>query len=254
MKEIFAVFGRLGFLGFGGPIATMGMMEEEACQKRKWLSTTDFAEIYTVVKMLPGPASTQMAVYLGYLRGGVVGGILAGTLFILPCFFVVLGYSIWYSQRGAVAMGSPVLFGFQLGALVVIGLSVYQLGKPYLKHADAWVIALVSAGVVLWQPRLEPLVIFGFGMTGAFVRGRTRPVAWMPWLTLGGLGGAAAGALKSLFWVSLKSGAFVFGTGLAIIPLLEGEAVQHHHWLTHSEFMDGLAIGQVTPGPVVATV
>lgn len=263
--EIGSVFLRLGAFGFGGPIATMAMMEQEAVRRRSWVTPSEFAEIYAVCKVLPGPVSTQMAIYLGMKRAGnAMGGVLAGVLFVLPSFLMVLGLSAIYRYSGAVGRAGAFLSGLQAAALAVILLSVWTLGKPYRRDVRAWGICAASAGIVSARPGWEPLVILSAGLAGAFWRSRKvgaptagatrlRSVAWVlpagSWL-------AAKGSVPlwvQLFWVCFKAGAFVFGTGLAIVPVLEAEAVDKHGWLTHSQFMDGLALGQVTPGPVVIT-
>jgi chromate transporter len=253
LREIASVFSRLGLLGFGGPIATMAMMEEEACRKRGWLTQQRYSEIYAITKVLPGPVATQMAIYLGWHRRGWLGGLLAGVLFVLPSFLIVLAVSYLYLHSGEVP-GSHALFGgMQAGALAVILISTVQLGQHYRDRLDAWMIVLMSTILIWVVPRWEPVVILVFGFVGAM---RSRVVA-PAFFALGGIQWSlpvlVENKLAQLFWVCFKSGAFVFGSGLAIVPLLEADVVGHYHWLTHAEFMDGLAIGQITPGPVVIT-
>ena len=243
MKDLARLFLKLGLLGFGGPIAVMGMIEEEVCQKRSWLTTERYAEIYAVLKVMPGPLATGMAVYLGGQQAGVIGGVVAGGLFILPAFLLVLALSYFYVHTGIVHNASFLFSGMQAGALVVILISTYSLGKTYLRDIRAWSIIVASGVTVFLLPRWEPLLILGFGLIGILLQlctNRTRAMSLSP-------------LLLPVVLVCLKAGAFVFGSGLAIVPLLEGDVVRHHHWLTHSEFMDGLAIGQITPGPVVIT-
>jgi chromate transporter len=244
MKELVLVFFRLGWLGFGGPIATIAMMEEETRRRRGWLDQARFTEVYAICKMLPGPVATQVAIYLGYIRKGRLGGLVAGLLFILPSFLIVLGLSALYSRRGAGPGETGAFEALQAAALAVIVTSTLQLARPIWKNWK-WIVTAIASGWIVWSfPLWEPLVILGSGLGGALAvaRPRTRPI------------GDSGTVLLDLFWVCFKAGAFVFGTGLAIIPLLEGDVVRRQHWLTHSEFMDGLAIGQVTPGPVVITV
>ncbi len=247
LKELAAVFLRLGILGFGGPIAVMGMLEEEACRKRNWVTTEKFHEIYAVCKLLPGPMATQMAIYLGRARAGILGGILAGCLFVLPSFVLVIAFSAIYVELGDRVGSSGILKGMQAGALAVILLSVVQLARPYLKVRSTVFrsvgIALVAAVICWIHPRFEPLIILAFGLIGV-LGSRTGAERLRP---------RAFALPLVLFWVFFKAGAFVFGSGLAIVPMLEGDVVERYQWLTHSQFMDGLAIGQVTPGPVVIT-
>lgn len=244
----------------------MAMMEEEAVRKRKWLTPAEFGEVYAICKLLPGPVATQMAISLGRVRGGTSGGLVAGMLFILPSFVLVLVLSYFYVTSGVVQGAGAVLSGLQAAALAIILFSTWALGRAYRSRGAAWIIAAVSAVVVYAQPRYEPLVIFAFGFYGAWrVRG-FKARAWFigpfsaAWLLSSRKAVAAIGAasadpsvISKLFWMCFKAGFLVFGTGLAVVPVLEGDAVTRYGWLTHSQFMDGLAVGQVTPGPVVIT-
>lgn len=246
LKEIAKVFLRLGVFGFGGPVATVAMMEQEACVKRNWLTPKEFGQAMAVSKLMPGPLATQMAIHIGRTTGGRLGGLLAGLLFILPAFILVLAISAYYFGD-RVTKPTNLFLGFQVGALAVILGSVYSLAKPYTKKPDAWIIALISAAIIWVNAGLEPIVILVFGLCGVWFKGMNK-----------GKGAPREGAislalLASLFWVCFKAGTFVFGTGLAIVPVLEFDVVQKYGWMTHTEFLDGLAVGQVTPGPVVIT-
>lgn len=268
MVEILRTFLRLGTLGFGGPLAVMGMMEQEFCAQRKWLTREQFFEVYALLKMMPGPISTQMAIYLGNIRKGRLGGILAGIAFIFPSFLMVLFLSYFYVQVGKkYETWSGFFSGLQSGALVVILLSIVQLSRPYYSRLSAWVLAMGAGTLIFLYPASEPGVIFALGIIGAWVSvwkgGRKRKhehnrfhklhsffIGGIPFLVWDQV---IQNQLFQIFWIFFKAGAFVFGTGLAIVPMLEADTVTRFHWLTHSQFMDGLAMGQVTPGPVVIT-
>ncbi len=280
-----SVFLKWGLTGFGGPIAVMAMMEEEACRRRQWLSLEKFGEVYAILKLFPGPLATQMVLHLGWLRGGVLGGIIAGTLFTFPGFVIMLGFGLFYAEMSGAPTWERVLVGMQAGALAVILISAAQLAKPYRAIPRAWAIGAISALLVLGAPAWEPLIILGAGLLGVAL---SRPRAHGLGLGMGsGPGGSSGGALAifslpvassgsaagagtaavtasvfslsmspellKLLWVCFKAGVFVFGSGLAIVPLLEADVVTRYQWLTHAQFMDGLAIGQATPGPVVKT-
>jgi chromate transporter len=250
MKDIARLFFKLGCLGFGGPIATMAMMEEETVARRNWITRERFNQAYALVKTLPGPAATQLAIYLGQVRGGRLGGLIAGGLFIFPAFFLVLVLSFFYEKVHTIPTAEALFQGMQVAALVVILDSVLRMAKPYSKSGRAIAIGIITGAVIYWSPRLEPVMIIGAGLFGAFAADRigalrARLFSAAPVFQL-------VPALQ-LVMVCFKAGFLVFGTGLAIVPLLEGDVVGHYHWLTHSEFLDGLAIGQITPGPVVIT-
>lgn len=241
--QVSKVFMRLGLTGFGGPLAAMAMMEEELCRRRAWISAPEFTTLYATCKVLPGPIATQMAIGLGRKRAGTVGGIFAGFFFILPAFIIMLALAWTYAFLPAQRPGwfEAGFGGLQAGAIAIIAISIFSLARPLRKRLDAWVIGATSAAIVGFDPSLEPWVIAVFGVIGA-TKNRTAiqqklRVAWP--------------TVLALAWVCFKAGAFVFGSGLAIVPLLEAEVVQHFQWMTHSQFMDALALSQVTPGPIV---
>jgi chromate transporter len=257
--EIARVFLRLGFVGFGGPIAMMAMIEEDACRKRKWVSTEHYGEVYAILKLFPGPLATQMVLYLGWLRAGVLGGVVAGALFTLPAFLIMLVFSVFYAEVSKVPALTSALSGMQAAALAVILISAAQLAKPYKHQPPAYVIGILSAALVSVAPSWEPLAILVAGVFGVIVARRASQLGAFfafPIFTISPSAAVAAlgtPEIGKLFWVCLKAGALVFGSGLAIVPLLEAEVVTRNAWLTHAQFMDGLAIGQATPGPVVKT-
>ena len=266
--EIFLVFCRLGLFAFGGPIAGLALMEQEFCARRKWLNSTEFSEIIAVCKLLPGPVSVQTAIAIGRFRAGTWGGVLAGIGFIIPSFLLVLGFGFFYGQFSNQSGWGAVFHAMEAAALAVILLSAWRLGHPYARNRWAWFAALISGILTYWQPRWEPLIILGLGLMGASVfprdaqpdsepKGKGSAPSGRKLFAIGGLGTAIVASewplLGKLFWVCFKAGAFVFGTGLAIVPMLEADVVGRYHWLTHSEFMNALAIGQITPGPVVIT-
>jgi chromate transporter len=268
--ELLWVFFKLGCLGFGGPVATMGLIEEEVARKRNWLTPSQFTQVYTVLKLFPGPFSTQMAIYVGNLRGGLLGAIITFISFVSPSVLSVLLLSYLYIKQGAIHAGGQTFFGFQLAALVIIFQSAIMMAKPYWRDRFSWVIAALAGVVVYLFPRFEPLILIAFGVVGILASSalhlhpvsgpddapapfpKTLSLAWLALAYVPAFACAAsAGILAELYWTSFKAGAFVFGSGLAILPLLEGDVVSHFHWLTHNQFMDGLAMGQITPGPIV---
>ena len=226
----------------------IAMMEEEFVRGRQWVTQERFTEGLAVLKALPGPMATQMAIFLGRERGGWRGGIASGVGLILPPFFMILGLGWLYQSgsHGKVGIPSTALTGMQSGALAAIALSVYSMGKGVFQKSDALIrAAVLAAAAALFtflHPAWEPALIVGAGLFG---------VAWErlnrnPSRALEG-----ASVLLVIFWVCLKAGLLTFGTGLAILPVLEADFVARYHWLTHQQFLDGVAMGQVSPGPVV---
>lgn len=234
LQEIARVFLRLGATGFGGPIALVAYMEEEFCGRRRLISTQAFNESYVLCKMLPGPVAYQMALSLGHHLRGRVGGLVAGFCFLLPAFLMMLAISAFYSQLQQVSGFAVAAEGIRAGALVVIFDSVLRMAKPYAKDAEAWAFAAAGAACMWLWPRAEPLIILAGGLA-VVLAGR--------WLH-------RKASLLPLFWVHFKAGAFTFGTGLAIVPLLQHETVDLYHWLSREEFLDAIAFGQMTPGPI----
>jgi chromate transporter len=243
LSEIFWVFLKIGLTGFGGPLAAIGLFQTEIVEKHKWLTPEKFNQYLTVAKLLPGPVATQMAMILGRERGGIVGGFLAGLAFILPAFLIVLLLSVLYFQKSVFSIQSPNLFlGFQIAAIGVMLVSIFQMTKGTKLNLTFAMIFLLG-GWLTWQnPKQEVFILFSFGIAGYLLaKFRNSPKT------------LDASLLAILFWVCFKAGAFVFGTGLAVIPFLAADVVNKYGWLSHNEFLDGIALGQVTPGPVVIT-
>lgn len=245
MLRLIAIYLRFGVLGFGGPFALIAMMEEEFVEKRKWISAEKFLQAFSLIKVFPGATATQLAIYTAQYRAGKLAGFLCGVAFILPSALFVLILSIFYNRVHQVSQMSTLFQGMQIGALIVIAESVLRMARPYWGSTRAGLIAIMSGLVIFLNPGLEPLLILGFGLAG--VARLDRRVA-----NFGAFAIPASTTFK-LSMTCLKAGFLVFGTGLAIIPVLEADIVGQHHWLTHAEFLDGLAIGQITPGPVTTT-
>jgi len=238
-SQIFMDFLRIGSVGYGGPIALVALMEQECVKKRKWLTPEAFSELFLFCKLLPGPVAYQMSLAIGHHLRGRWGGVVAGVAFLLPSFVLILLFSIYYaSLRGFTAV-EKALLGVRAGALVILVDSSLRLAAPYRKDRRAWTF-IFGATIGMWLlPRWEPLLIIGAGILSILLFRRRQT--------------GLLSVLWPLFWVHFKAGSMVFGTGLAIVPVLEREVVQHYQWLTSAEFLDGLAFGQVTPGPITIT-
>lgn len=232
-------FLKMGSVGYGGPIALVALMEKECASRLKWISPRQFNEAYVYCKLLPGPVAYQMALFLGQHVRGKIGGLVAGAAFLLPAFCLILGLSYSYSYLQKVTGVQAFLEGFRVGALVVMLDSAWRLLRPVATDVRSWAFIVAAGALMFVIPRYEPLTIVAAGLAMVLAekfRAKKAAFAWP--------------ILLQLFWTHFKAGAFVFGTGVAIVPVLEREVVQHAGWLTAPEFLDGLAFGQITPGPI----
>lgn len=250
-REIFLFFLKLGFTGFGGPLALAAQMQQEAVEERGWISLEEFQKAFALIKAMPGALAFSTAVYLGRRAGGRIGGALAGVGLILPSATLLCLLAYFSAEAAGSPLLAAALGGMQASALALILLALRSLIAPYLKKTAFWILGAIGA-YLFWQDLLmEPVLIVGFGLLGA--------LAWVSsgraLLNAGGVVFAQADPefLKKLGWICFKAGAFVFGTGVAIAPLLERDFVTRQGWITGPEFMNALALGQVTPGPVLLT-
>ena len=266
-----AQWGRIGITGFGGPPAHIALLRELMVQRRGWMDARTFEDANAACGLLPGPASTQLAMYCAYRVGGPLGTVVGGLAFITPAVVAVLVLSAlvlghappsWVRGAGAGA-GAAVAAVALHAARGLVGPSLERAraraGRP------AWVVyvAAGTAAAALIGPWLV-LVLVGCGLV-ELARQRPRaggsmalaavpvsPVAAV--VKLLAVAGVAAGGVGALMWTALKVGALSFGGGFVIIPLMQGDAVHVQHWMTNAQFLNAVALGQVTPGPVVATV
>lgn len=236
----------VGSLGFGGPIATIAYMER-LCVERKWLSTKEFSHAFAIIKLFPGAIGTQMAVYLGRLRGGYIGGILAGSLYILPSLAMVLILSVWSKKASEFSWIASSLKGLQVMALAVAIQSAYGLAKPWLKSREAILIIILSALATWAWPTMEPLIILFWGILA--LRPKRVMAIGLPLFLLP----LVDSQFGQFIFLCVKAGWVTFGSGLAIVPLLESQVVGQG-WISHGDFLQAMALGQMTPGPILITV
>ena len=261
MIEILLGFLKVGATGYGGP-AILGVMQAEFQERRQWTSKPQFLEGLALVNVLPGATATQLAIFLGYLRGGWWGGLLAGLGFAVPGFIVMLALTVLYSAFGV----SPILRGALYGlGPVVLGIFVaalFRLGKSALRSRTHALIALAAAVTAALSPLGPAAILLLTGAAGLFLFHTRRAgavalvvviavlaaVALVPLPTAATAETPTLASVASLF---AGIGAFTFGGGLSIIALIEEHVVHRLHWLTPREFVDGLALGQLTPGPII---
>lgn len=259
LRAFVLYFLKLGAFGFGGPIALAGAMHRDLVEARGWISEADYQEALTLAQLAPGPLAAQLAIYLGYVRAGVLGATLVGFTFILPSFLMVIGLSVLYVAYGGLRWMQAVFYGVGAAVIGIIARSAFKLGKATLrKDPLAWGIFLVvGATTALTGREWISLVLLG-GLLAWILRARPgRPpvvTGFAPWLLTGAQGAVPAATAGTVLWFFAKAGLFVFGSGLAIVPFLHGGVVNEWHWLTERQFLDAVAVAMITPGPVVITV
>jgi chromate transporter len=249
--EVMGYFLRLGVVGFGGPAAHIAAMHEDLVRRRRWIDEARFLEVVGVTNLIPGPNSTEVAIHLGYLRAGLVGGIAAGLAFLLPAFLMLLGLSWTYFETGGFALREDLLAGVQAAGLAAVLAATWRLRAGVIGGWRRPVLALAGLGLTLAVPPLSPLVILGAGLASLLssrLQQRVSVVVVVPVAFVA----SAGGGLPALVWVFLRTGLLLFGGGLVLLPLLAPEVVGRG-WLTESQFLDGIALGQATPGPIVLT-
>ncbi|TCK37064.1 chromate transporter [Paraburkholderia sp. BL8N3] len=255
---------KLGTLGFGGPVALVGYMRRDLVEQRGWISDSDYREGLALAQMMPGPLAAQLGIYLGYVHYRILGATMAGLAFVLPSFLMVVALGWAYAHFGGLSWMQADFYGVGAAVVGIIAMSAYKLTTKTLA-ADRllWVIYLTLAAVtIVTESEIAWLFIAG-GLVNWFRRSPPR------WLGKGGLNALAVTQVPALSGVlsgldiSLlgqiglffaKAGAFVFGSGLAIVPFLYGGVVTEHHWLNDKQFVDAVAVAMITPGPVVITV
>jgi len=262
LRELLLYFLRLGTTGFGGPIALVGYMQRDLVEKRRWISKRDYVEGLALAQLAPGPLAAQLAIYLGWVRGGVTGATLVGIAFVLPSFVMVLAISAFYLRYGGLTWMQGAFYGIGAAVIAIIARSAYKLVRMTLAQDRLlWVLFAVSALVtaateseLVWVFILCGVAALTVKTMGRAPRPRTALSLAPLWLITGLHGVAAPGLLLRVFTYFAEAGAFVFGSGLAIVPFLYGGVVGNFHWLTERQFLDAVAVAMITPGPVVITV
>ena len=271
-KELAAVFLKIGAMSYGGP-AIMGIMQAEIQERRGWLSKERFLEGLALVNMLPGAAATQLGIFIGYQRAGWWGGVLAGLCFILPAFLIMLMLTLLYSTFGALPVMRDAFYGLGPVVLGIFVVAVYRLGKTALKGMSQIAIGIAAAVLVAFTPIgiVGTFILAGcIGVTLYHSRARglraalvaTILIAAYHWagtaltaqeLSAGDthLDPALAAGLWDIGRFFFKVGAFTFGGGITTLAFMQDQVVNQLHWLTQQEFLDGLALGQLTPGPIL---
>lgn len=255
---------RLGSLGFGGPVALAGYMHRDLVDARQWISDADYKEGLALAQLMPGPLAAQLAMYVGYVHYRTIGATLVGLAFVLPSFLMVVAIGWAYVRYGGLPWMQSVFYGVGAAVIGIIAMSACKLTKRSVgKDKLLWAVYGVAAAITVIT---ETEIAWLFILAGLLVLAARAPPRW---LRRGGMNAvlaaqasAGSGVASSVDWSLLtqiglffaKAGAFVFGSGLAIVPFLYGGVVTENHWLTERQFIDAIAVAMITPGPVVITV
>jgi len=267
LVQLTGYFLKLGTVGFGGPVALIGYMYRELVEQRGWISENDYKEGLALAQLMPGPLAAQLAMYLGYVHYRVLGATAVGAAFVLPSFLMVLAIGWAYVRYGGIAWMQAAFYGVGAAVIGIIAVSACKLtSKSIGKDRLLWVVYLVTAGFTVWTQSESIWLFLGAGVLVWLVR--APPRRWLgksaaPAIAaLGAPGTSVCAIATGCDWTLLgqigvffaKAGAFVFGSGLAIVPFLYGGVVHDNQWLTERQFVDAVAVAMITPGPVVITV
>ena len=261
-RELVQYFLRLGLLGFGGPVALVGQMERELVTERGWLTKEQMREAIAVCQSLPGPLAIQVGIYISYLRSGFWGACAGGWAFIFPNFVIVATLGALYVHFGGLQPVTAIFYGVSPAVIALILHSCYRLAKLGMEDGLQWALAAVCFGVTVVLQAEVALLFIGAGIVGIFYYGkfRQRASSAMPLLAAAPLAPvfpvapvASASTLTKLLLFFLKAGALTFGSGLVIVPFLQQGVVQQYGWLGERDFLIAVAVGMISPGPVVIT-
>ena len=252
LAELAKEFLRLGFVAFGGPAAHIAMMEERFVRRLNWLSRERFLDMLGAVNLLPGPSSTELAIYLGEMRGGLPGLFVAGACFILPAAVLVVALAWAYQTYGSLPQVAGLLVGIKPVVVALIAQAVWNLARTALKNVSLAILAAVVIALAsLGMPVLALLI--GAGALWVFLREGKRLASLQkrPAVALATFGSLAANSvgLTPLFLYFLKIGSILFGSGYVLLAVLRADLVLRLHWLTDAQLLDAIAVSQATPGP-----
>jgi chromate transporter len=259
LRELALLFGRLGFTAFGGPAAHIAMMEHEVVRRREWMTHERFLDLLGATNLIPGPNSTELAIHVGHARRGWAGLLVAGACFILPAVLIVSAIAWVYVQYGALPEVDGVMRGIKPVIIAVVIQALWGLGKAAVKTPFLAVVVVAAFGASLAGVN-ELAILAAAGVvvaTGRRIRrASAASVVSLPLVGAGATGAATtatAFGLWPLFLFFVKVGSVLFGSGYVLLAFLRSDLVEHLHWLTESQLLDAVAVGQITPGPVFTT-
>jgi len=272
LRALTGYFLKLGTIGFGGPVALVGFMHRDLVERRGWITEDTYKLSLALAQIMPGPLAAQTAIAIGYFEGGVLGATLVGLAFVLPSFLMVIAISLAYVAYGGLWWMQALFYAIGATVIAIIAIAAYKLARSTNKRDPLlWGIFIALTAVTVWaQAELAEFFILA-GLTVLFVRAWP---GWKPgllmasagvllgsaiwlfeaWVRQGGTAADSQDILTQILLFFTKAGAFVFGSGLAIIPFLQQGVVQQFGWLNEHQFLDAVAVAMITPGPVVITV
>jgi chromate transporter len=263
LGQILWYFLNLGTFGFGGPIALAGYMQRDLVERRRWITRQDYVEGLAFSQLCPGPLAAQLAMYLGWVRAGALGATLSGLAFIGPSFLMVLALAALYLHFEGLTWVQGLFYGIGAAVIAIIARSAYKLVR--LAVGTDWLLGTIFVVAAVVTVLTESEVVWVFLLGGVVVLlvrapprlARRTPAApllsGLAWLYSGLRGPADSSTLSTLLWYFTEAGAFVFGSGLAVVPFLHSGAVERFGWLDERQFLDAVAVAMITPGPVVIT-
>src|SRR6266498_994761 len=264
IRDLVLYYLRLGTLGFGGPVALVGQMDRELVQDRRWLTKDEMREAIAVCQSLPGPLAIQVGIFISYIRGGFWGAWAGGWAFILPNFVIVAALGALYVHFGGLSLVTAIFYGVSPAVIALILHSCYRLTKLGMKDWVEWVLAAAAFVITVAMQAEVALLFIGCGILGMLYYGSlfrkrtassttTSLMAGLPLVAAGASPGTSSATLGKLLVFFLKAGSLTFGSGLVIVPFLEKGLVQQTGWLNEREFLVAVAMGMISPGPVVIT-
>lgn len=260
LRELVIYFLKLGTWGFGGPVALVGYMHRDLVENKKWIAEEDYKEGLALSQLAPGPLAAQLSIYLGYVHYRLVGATLVGLAFVLPSFVMVLGIGYAYVSYGGLPWMQAVFYGVGSAVIGIITIGSYKLttkslGKDKLLWAIFIVLAIttfITEEEILWIILLAGVAVWFAKAPPTWFSAKANAVVPVILLQLQPV--VMESRLWQIAWFFTKAGAFVFGSGLAIVPFLYGGVVKEYQWLNEQQFLDAVAVAMITPGPVVITV
>jgi len=258
LGELALVFLKLGTIAFGGPAAHIAMMEDEVVRRRHWMTRDEFLDLLGAANLIPGPNSTELAIHVGHRQAGWAGLVVAGASFILPAALIVTAFAWAYVRYGSLPEVAGILYGVKPVIIVIVLQALWSLGKTAIKTKFLAAIGLACVALT-WLGVHELLILAGAGLLVALVRTfaqrndrRLLSISFAFLLQSTATATSTFGLLP-LFLFFLKVGAILYGSGYVLLAFIRADLVERWHWLTESQLLDAIAVGQVTPGPVFTT-